>query len=196
MSRNTGSPALAVVKHISDLILRSAPLARVSKDGRESLRCVHPSRRLLRKLLRMRSVSFTGSFASDDGWERDALISQTHLRALAAQCARGVDESSAQRGRGERRMPVAPAASCALVLVKSTRVTTSTPKSPDVPARNGLTAYNALSPEYRAFLPPSPSGYGTSAPGRADMPPKDLTPTTEASGPHDFAVSNNIVRLR
>src|SRR3979490_342516 len=34
--------------------------------------------------------------------------------ALAAQCARGVDKSSAQRGRGERRMPVAPAASCAL----------------------------------------------------------------------------------
>ena len=105
-------------------------------------------------------------------------------------------EFSAQRGRGERRMPVAPAASCALLLVKSTRVTTSTPESPDVPARNGLTAYNALSPEYRAFLPPSPSGYGTSAPGRADMPPKDLTPTTEASGPHDFAVRNNIVRQR
>src|SRR6266849_1758920 len=38
-------------------------LARVSKDGRESMRCVHPSRRLLRKLLRMRSVFFTGSFA-------------------------------------------------------------------------------------------------------------------------------------
>src|SRR3981189_2073985 len=34
-------------------------LARVSKDGCESLRCVHPSRRLLRKLLRMRSVFFT-----------------------------------------------------------------------------------------------------------------------------------------
>src|SRR5882757_9960033 len=34
--------------------------------------------------------------------------------ALAARCARGVDESSAQGGRGERRMPVAPAASCAL----------------------------------------------------------------------------------
>ncbi len=28
----------------------------VSEDGRESVRCVHPSRRLLRKLLRMRSV--------------------------------------------------------------------------------------------------------------------------------------------
>jgi hypothetical protein len=31
-------------------------LARVSKDGRESMCCVHPSRRLLRKLLRMRIV--------------------------------------------------------------------------------------------------------------------------------------------
>jgi hypothetical protein len=31
-------------------------LARVSKDGRESMRWVHPSRRLLRKLLRMRIV--------------------------------------------------------------------------------------------------------------------------------------------
>jgi len=46
------------------LILRSAPSrqrtcavrSRVSKDGGESMRCVHPSRRLLRKLLRMRSV--------------------------------------------------------------------------------------------------------------------------------------------
>jgi hypothetical protein len=28
-------------EYISDLILGSAPLARVSKDGRESLRCVH-----------------------------------------------------------------------------------------------------------------------------------------------------------
>jgi hypothetical protein len=33
----------------------------VSKDGRESSRCIHPSRRLLRKLLRMRSESYTGS---------------------------------------------------------------------------------------------------------------------------------------
>ena len=36
------------------------------------------------------------------------------VHALAAQCARAVDESLAQRGRGERRMPVAPAASRAL----------------------------------------------------------------------------------
>jgi hypothetical protein len=29
---------------------------------------------------------------------------------------------------------------------------------------------------------------GLSAPGRADLPSADLTPTIEASGPHDFAV--------
>src|SRR3981189_1455126 len=44
-----------------EIYLRPHPeeraLARVSKDGRESIRCVHPSRRLLRKLLKMRSVS-------------------------------------------------------------------------------------------------------------------------------------------
>src|SRR5712664_1887547 len=39
---------------------------------------------------------------------------QTRIHDLAAPCARGVDESPALRGRGERRMPVAPAASCAL----------------------------------------------------------------------------------
>jgi hypothetical protein len=44
----------------SPLSLEERALARVSKDGRESVRCAHPSRRLLRKLLRMRTVFFTG----------------------------------------------------------------------------------------------------------------------------------------
>ena len=35
---------------------------------------------------------------------------------------------------------------------------------------------------------------GSSAPGRADLPSADLTPTTEASGPHDFTVRFGIVR--
>jgi hypothetical protein len=35
---------------------------------------------------------------------------------------------------------------------------------------------------------------GSSAPGRADLPSADLTPTTEASGPHDFTVRISIVR--
>ena len=53
--------------------------------------------------------------------------------------------------------------------------------------RNGFTAYIALTPEYRAFSPPSPHGNRHSA--RSGLaPPQDLTPTIEASGPHDFAV--------
>ena len=36
---------------------------------------------------------------------------------------------------------------------------------------------------------------GSSAPGRADLPSADLTPTTEASGPHDFAVRFGTARL-
>ena len=36
---------------------------------------------------------------------------------------------------------------------------------------------------------------GSSAPGRADVPSADLTPTTEASGPHDFAVRFDTARL-
>src|SRR5882672_12249927 len=63
-----------------------------------------------------------------------AHILQTHLHGLAAQCARAVDKSSAQTGRGERRMPNAPAASCAMIVVERTRVTTSTPESPGIPA--------------------------------------------------------------
>ena len=63
---NTGSAAFAGVRD-TDPRPEERALARVSKDGRESMRCVHPSRRSLRKLLRMRSVFFTGSFAGDDG---------------------------------------------------------------------------------------------------------------------------------
>ncbi len=44
---------------------------------------------------------------------------QPHVRGLAARCARAVDKSLAQRGRGERRVPVAPAASCALCIGKN-----------------------------------------------------------------------------
>jgi hypothetical protein len=36
---------------------------------------------------------------------------------------------------------------------------------------------------------------GSSAPGRADLPSADLTPTIEASGPHDFAVRFDTARL-
>src|SRR5712664_202541 len=62
-------------------------------------------------------------------------------------------------GRGERRMPLAPAVSCAVVVVERTRVTTSTPESPGVPAHNGFNGFLRALPGDRALLPPSPSGY-------------------------------------
>jgi hypothetical protein len=104
---------------------------------------------------------------------------QTHVRHLAARCARDFAVSSAQRGRGERRMPVAPAASCALVVVERTRVTTSTPESPGVPARNGFNGFLRALPGDRALLPPLPCGLKVlSNPVEPNEPPQDLTPAS------------------
>src|SRR6266446_5509591 len=92
----------------------------------------------------------------------------------------------APKGRGERRMPAAPAASCALVVVESTRVTTSTPESPDVPARNGFTTYFVLSPVTGLFCHRHSRIKVLSKPGRADSTSADLTP---ASGRQDHTTS-------
>jgi len=62
--------------------------------------------------------------------------------------------------------------------------------------RNGFTAYTALSPENRALLPPSPPGSWRVGPVGLSAPPQDLTPTAEASGPHDFAVRFSTARQR
>jgi hypothetical protein len=95
-------------------------------------------------------------------------------------------ESSAQRGRGERRMPNAPAASCAIVVIERTRVTTSTPESPDVPARNGFTAYFVLSSVTGLFCHRHQRIMVLSKPGRADSTSANLTP---ASGRQDHTTS-------
>src|SRR5712664_1385649 len=60
-------------------------------------------------------------------------LNSRHTFALAAQCARAVDKSLALRGRGERRMPVAPAASCAL---GSGRTHTSNNEYPGITRRS------------------------------------------------------------
>jgi hypothetical protein len=85
---------------------------------------------------------------------------------------------SAQRGRGERRMPVAPAASCAIVVVERTRVTTSTPESPDVPARNGFTTYFVLSPVIGLSCHRHPADMVCPRPVGPTSPPLDLTPAS------------------
>jgi hypothetical protein len=92
-------------------------------------------------------------------------------------------------------MPAAPAVSCALGIGKRTRVTTSTPESPGIPARNGFTAYVALSPVTGLFATVI-SGYVLSKPGWADLTPQDLTP---ASGRQDHTIlpyaATSLVRM-
>jgi hypothetical protein len=126
--------------------------------------------------------------AGDDGWGCGAFaFNQTQPRDLAAQCARAIDLSLApQRGRGECRMPAAPAVSCAITVVERTRVTTSTPASPGIPARNGFTTYFALSPVTGLFCHRRPRTNVVSAPGRADTTSANLTP---ASGRQDHTTS-------
>src|SRR5437868_14290218 len=62
--------------------------------------------------------------------------------------------------------------------------------------RNGFNGFLRALPGDRAFLSPPHSEYGWSAPGRADFASTKLDAGVEASGPHDFAVRSNIVRLR
>ena len=81
---------------------------------------------------------------------------------------------------------MAPAASCALVVVESTRVTTSTPESPDIPARNGFTAYVVLSPVTGLVCHRHQRIKVLSLPGRADLTSANLTP---ASGRQDHTTS-------
>ena len=100
-----------------------------------------------------------------------------HLRIPATHCARVVQERSAQRGRGECRVPVAPAASCAKCSKAHELVTTVAPGSPGIPARDGFTTYFALSPVI-----------GLSCHRRLADTSAKLDAGVEASGPHDFAV--------
>jgi hypothetical protein len=82
-----------------------------------------------------------------------------------------------KRGRGECRVPVAPAASC----VKNKThelVTTVAPVKPGIPARNGFNAYIALSPV---------TGLVCHRRLRK-LPSAKLDASVGASGPHDFAV--------
>src|ERR1035437_1040697 len=93
---------------------------------------------------------------------------------------------SPNRGRGERRVPAAPAASCAKV--ESTRVSHHRyPGSPGVPARNGFNGLFRALPGDRAFLSPSSADMACQNPvGPTCL--RGVDAGVEASGPHDFAV--------
>ena len=89
------------------------------------------------------------------------------------------------RGRGECRVPDAPAASCAIVVVERTRVTTSTPERPAFPHAMVLTAYVVLSPVTGLFCHRRLADIVLSLPGWADRTPQNLTP---ASGRQDHTI--------
>jgi hypothetical protein len=77
---------------------------------------------------------------------------QTHLRASRRGAPEWLQESYARKGRGECRVPDAPAASCAEgVGSVRTSIHSESPEQPGIPARNGFTAYNALSPVTNSF---------------------------------------------
>ena len=98
-------------------------------------------------------------------------------------------------GVGNAGCPLHPRPRVHLVLVERTRVTTSTPESPGVPARNGFNGFLRALPGDRALLPPSPADTFCLSPvGPTQL--RELDASIGASGPHDFAVRSSIVRQR
>src|ERR1700681_4654366 len=97
-----------------------------------------------------------------------------------------------QGGRGERRVPAAPAASCALCIGKKHTSKRVHRNHPAFPRAMVLTAYFVL-PGDRALLPPSSADMFCLSPvGPTQL--RELDASVGASGPHDFAVRCNIVR--
>ena len=96
---------------------------------------------------------------------------RTRLRDPAARYARVLHGPAAQRGRGECRVPSAPAASCALGVVQDAHEYSqrSHRKSPGIPARSGFNGFLRALPGDRAFLSPSPL---------RSLLPKNLTPAS------------------
>src|SRR6266478_6240563 len=91
-----------------------------------------------------------------------------------------------KEGVGNAGCPLHPRPRVHLVVVERTRVTTSTPESPGIPARNGFNSLCRALPGDRAVLPPSPTDMFLSKPGRADLNSANLTP---ASGRQDHTTS-------
>jgi len=90
------------------------------------------------------------------------------------------------RGRREDRVRAAPAVSCARNAQANAHEHTGSAEAVRPSLRNGFTAYFVLSPARPGFLSPSLP---------RSLLLKNLTPTTGASGSHDFAVRTTIARL-
>src|ERR1700681_3259896 len=91
-----------------------------------------------------------------------------------------------REGVGNAGCPLHPRPRVHFVLVERTRVTTSTPESPGIPARNGFNGFLRALPGDRAFCHRRLRTNVLSAPGRADPTSATLTP---ASGRQDHTTS-------
>src|SRR2546430_10197654 len=98
-----------------------------------------------------------------------------------------------KEGVGNAGCPLHPRSRVHLVAVERTRVTTSTPESPGIPARNGFNGFLRALLGDRACLPPSSADMFCLSPvGPTRL--RELDASVGASGPHDFAVRCNISR--
>jgi hypothetical protein len=105
---------------------------------------------------------------------------------LAARCTRVLRKESAPRGRGECRVPSAPAASCAYGSGECTRVFTA--RSPEITRHSRTQWFHGLyvlSPEI-----------GLSCLRRLRGLLRKLDASVEASGPHDLAVRGSSALVR
>jgi len=89
-------------------------------------------------------------------------------------------------GRGECRVPAAPAASCALCIGRKHTSNNEYTGTAGIPARNGFNGLCRALPGDRALLPPSSRGYPARPhPVGPTCLPQDLTP---ASGRQDHTI--------
>ena len=102
---------------------------------------------------------------------------------------------SLERGSRECRMRAAPAVSCAKLCKKAAHEHTGQRRTSDIPCAMALRLISRSPRGIGLSCPRRLRIAGSSAPGRADLPSTDLTPTIEASGPHDFAVRFDTARL-
>ncbi len=132
-----------------------------------------------------------GRFADEDpapifasrleGLSRSLRAEQTRIHGLAAQYARAMQESFApeNRGRGECRVPNAPAASCALCSFSMhTSIHSGGTGYIRHSPRNGFNSLFRALPGDRALLPPSPA-----------MMPSIIADLAPASGRQDHTIS-------
>src|SRR5437879_3186312 len=138
-------------------------------------------------------------FAQRDGLLRFAWLAMTVLWFWIRLRPRGVKRPRRclylppKEGVGNAGCPLHPRSRVHLVVVERTRVTTSTPASPGIPARNGFNGFLRALLGDRALLPPSSADMFCLSPvGPTRL--RELDASVGASGPHDFAVRCNISR--